>query len=1269
MNKKFSTLMALALVVGSASAQNWQHLTSNDLQGAYRTYGTVNGSETVADNAAITKEDAGTYTLATQGTFDKLINFIDDTKWYQLEVGQDGKIFSGANGTFVLIQERDTETGKVYLRAMPKATAEKNGAKLNASLWKIEYTKNDGVSGGYFRYINKETNLAITFDHTLIKNAEVSELRAGVNDWSWYTVNKNSAKFGLERVYSYLHNQADGEVMYLAFANNATNKDAVLSTLNTNGFEYATSAGYLVQAKVIKADAVGTGLANIAAEALQLRPVVAMPFFMNAKQFNTRMDADQRMNDKDFTFKLAPDNLIGAEAFAGTFSAEENIYELTDGSFENEGDADLKAITNGFNLSFKRGTEGYLRPALERYEEKNIKPSASPSVKFEVAPKEATTANSYLKARHYFRATYFPTNDSIVIEPLNAAVQSDKEWDQGTAWTASACCTSFYVNDFTKANTLVNKYDGWTSKTVSITAAEINGLGKVITVAKDGKNEFKVKTTINRPFAYLQRATKENGLYFIELGNAKANGRYRAQGMKLVANMAGELMYDTQAENQDYGTMPATMWMVEQLGCKDMNYYGTDTAKYVKITNREYPIVAFVGQLYSTDGKNYRFINRSADYNWTFDASKLGMFDTKFFSVNDTLWFTPVTEAEHPAAYEKEHGYKRFSADELNDGIENNYNIKLNNFLNDNLYLQAAKDMGYVASLEDAKDAVAFEIAQATYETTGGVVTNDYSSALKKVDGTDLLPKLYREAYIIKVKDKNLIDNDRLYMASVKGNDGRYYYRAVKKSDLNDNTVKLAYFYLKADQVRFDADKNVTDTCYVLVDIKEPGVEKLKSDNGWMKVAVESGNTMGVLRDNDLNDRPNEVSNAFYLPDAIVRKQYIDLNADYAMPLNNTIKIWRKAGNSNEYLFEDNADASGVQSTTGQKISKTLGYLGIENKGVTAEAAAIYVDEVLASKDTHMPQYLLGVAVDSIPNGVACDENQKHGYWKTAAEADKTDCHYANYQGYTAGRFLVNLNDSIEYDNSHAMLGDASSYKYQGLTRLAFVEGVHVVTTTGEYLYIVKRGKTLKEAMTVKDNSGVSDESYIKKGFVLSWSKLAEIADKHDLKKTTHSNYAFSLRKVTDKDDETSAASEGFLLESNDAENSASVGGFKGAWVNVVNGVPVLAQNSTKTEDHESAEGNIQELINQAQVFHFGETDEEATANEGIEAASTITVVATNGAVIVKGAEGKAVTITNVLGQTIANTVIASSEATISAPAGVVVVAVEGEAAVKAIVK
>lgn len=73
-------------------------------------------------------------------------------------------------------------------------------------------------------------------------------------------------------------------------------------------------------------------------------------------------------------------------------------------------------------------------------------------------------------------------------------------------------------------------------------------------------------------------------------------------------------------------------------------------------------------------------------------------------------------------------------------------------------------------------------------------------------------------------------------------------------------------------------------------------------------------------------------------------------------------------------------------------------------------------------------------------------------------------------------------------------------------------------------------------------------------------------------------------------------------------------------------------------------------------------------ANESIDA-SSIQVIAANGAVIVKGAAGKTVTISNVLGQKVASTVVTSDEATIAAPAGVVVVAVEGEAAVKAIVK
>ena len=89
----------------------------------------------------------------------------------------------------------------------------------------------------------------------------------------------------------------------------------------------------------------------------------------------------------------------------------------------------------------------------------------------------------------------------------------------------------------------------------------------------------------------------------------------------------------------------------------------------------------------------------------------------------------------------------------------------------------------------------------------------------------------------------------------------------------------------------------------------------------------------------------------------------------------------------------------------------------------------------------------------------------------------------------------------------------------------------------------------------------------------------------------------------------------------------------------------------------------------EAEVFNLAELKGVApTANETI-ATSDVTVSATNGAVVVKGAAGKAVVVTNILGQTLANTVVSSDNASISVPAGIVVVAVEGEEAVKVVVK
>lgn len=115
-------------------------------------------------------------------------------------------------------------------------------------------------------------------------------------------------------------------------------------------------------------------------------------------------------------------------------------------------------------------------------------------------------------------------------------------------------------------------------------------------------------------------------------------------------------------------------------------------------------------------------------------------------------------------------------------------------------------------------------------------------------------------------------------------------------------------------------------------------------------------------------------------------------------------------------------------------------------------------------------------------------------------------------------------------------------------------------------------------------------------------------------------------------------------------KHNAEVPDMKG-WVRWHNGVPVVVTD-----------------LSQAGKFNFEAVKEAPVANETI-GTSTISVVATNGGVIVKGAEGKKVVVTNVLGQTIANTVISSSEATIATSRGVVYVSVEGEATVPAIVK
>ena len=174
-----------------------------------------------------------------------------------------------------------------------------------------------------------------------------------------------------------------------------------------------------------------------------------------------------------------------------------------------------------------------------------------------------------------------------------------------------------------------------------------------------------------------------------------------------------------------------------------------------------------------------------------------------------------------------------------------------------------------------------------------------------------------------------------------------------------------------------------------------------------------------------------------------------------------------------------------------------------------------------------------------------------------------------------------------------------------------------------------------------------------------------------------HRNFLWSFRytedDITGPNEGTEFGHEDFLMESSDindtdAENennfenaAAKIGGYKGAWVGLDGNIPVLRKNYTDNGDHNDLAGApISEGLNQATIFGMSETEDKATANEEI-AAGNVVVAGVDGAVVVKGAEGKNVIVSTILGKVVANEVVSSDNATIAAPAGIVVVSVDGE--------
>ena len=359
-----------------------------------------------------------------------------------------------------------------------------------------------------------------------------------------------------------------------------------------------------------------------------------------------------------------------------------------------------------------------------------------------------------------------------------------------------------------------------------------------------------------------------------------------------------------------------------------------------------------------------------------------------------------------------------------------------------------------------------------------------------------------------------------------------------------------------------------------------------------------------------------------YAPDnnsiMVVEEAYASEYHKIAATWGDTIKLFREE-NDAQVLYEKK-EAKAVVA------NDTLSFLNIDNEYQFDVNPAIFADTAYINRWDNgvlntTYQYLLAVNVDPTKS-YYCPYNPTHNTdeWR---EENGGPCADAKENRAVYGRFLVNLIDTANvygvnhiHNNWYVNEDEAGEFK----AKLAFVDGVH----TNDTLYLTRQGgETVKIAMDAPDFN------------VAKFAFRYVDADKKTFKiQTQYKEYLGNNKRYETAEDFAEAYEDNESLVSNEG------------YLKWINGTLVVVEGYEKGD-----------------VFGIEENYEgNPTANESINAANSNVVVAgTNGAVVIKGAEGKNVIVSTILGKVVANEVVSSDNAQIATPAGIVVVSVDGE--------
>ena len=338
-------------------------------------------------------------------------------------------------------------------------------------------------------------------------------------------------------------------------------------------------------------------------------------------------------------------------------------------------------------------------------------------------------------------------------------------------------------------------------------------------------------------------------------------------------------------------------------------------------------------------------------------------------------------------------------------------------------------------------------------------------------------------------------------------------------------------------------------------------------------------------------------------------------------------------------------------------VDKDVKYLGIDDASKSEVGLSFIVDTAWVNRGLGYikPQYLISIDRDDIAGtkGQACTEEGPH-FDHEGNVTDAEHCVHATpaTPAMNFGWYLVNFQDSTNTSTTV----DKDAYKWAGYTRAGFVKAIHY----GDKLYVLRdQFKNIQKADI--------NEALLEK--IEAANKTLVAKDEHpyviDLTGDNHKYVTWSMRYINPGTEDQS-----FLMESMKSEyrpdgtKEQDIAPEYAAWLKMQNGCLVLSKPS------ESSFSNAKTGGDDALIFdvEFVENDEIATENESINA-TEVSVVATDGGVYIKNAAGKNVVISTILGQIVANEVLTSDNATIAVPAGIVIVSVDGEEAVKVSVR